>query len=182
MHKIIKHALRGCDTVVELGCGFGVVLAQLIRSGHRAHGVDIFEPYLNYVPTVAPDATYECIDVRDWCQAQSNRSWDAVAMIDFIEHVPKDDGIAIIRHAQRIANRTVYIETPKGYLPQTAEMAEHIATPGVPDMLNVYQEHICGWSVVELEALGFTCTVAHKQRLSVTNDQAYDRVYATWIR
>ena len=182
MHAVWHNVLRNCHTAVELGCGFGVVLKQLLQRGLRVHGVDIFQSYLDYVNVVAPQATYERADVLEWCNRQEDSSWDAVLMVDFIEHVPHDDGVEIIAHAQRIAKRAVVIETPLSFLPLVAEESVHIATPGVPDMLNPYQKHLCGWEVPELEALGFRCVVVHKPTLSVTDPRPYERIYAAWNR
>lgn len=176
-----RRVLHNCHTVVELGCGFGVVLKQLTDRGYRAHGVEIFQPYLDYVPVVAPRATCQHADALDWCRKVQAASWDAVMMIDFLEHIPYDDGSEIIGHAQRIAKHGVVVETPKGFLPAAAEEGFHIATPGVPDMFNPHQEHVCGWEVDELEALGFRCSVRNKC-ISVTDARRYDRIYATWIR
>lgn len=167
--------LRGCSTAVELGCGFGVVLKKLVARGIQAHGVDIFGPYLDCIPTVAPGATWELEDALAWCQRQPSDSYDAVLAIDFIEHVDYDDGLDIIAHAQRIARVGVIIETPHGYVAQDAEEAFHIGTPGVPDMLNPWQAHVSGWTVNDLVAQGFLCNVKMGNR-------GYDRLCATWHR
>lgn len=176
MHAIARAALNRCKTAVELGCGFGVVLKQLTRKGIKVHGVDVFQPYLDYVHVVAPEATCECADALEWCKTQEEQSWDAVLLIDFLEHVPHDTGAEILDNAQRIASRSIIIETPKGFQRQAPEEAYHIGTAGVPDMLNPYQEHVCGWEVAELEAFGFRCVIA-RDRLAL-----YDRIYATWNR
>lgn len=175
MHDIWWTALKGCRTVVEIGCGFGVVLKQMTERGYEAHGVDIFQPYLDYVNVVAPGATWECADGRAWCDTQADCSWDAVMMIDFIEHIPHDIGAETIEHAQRIAKHAVIMETPSGYMPQEAIEGFHIGTPGVPDMLNPHQKHVCGWEPAELEALGFRCVLQPGNR-------GYDRIYAAWNR
>jgi len=182
MHAVWNTALHDCHTAVELGCAFGIVLKQLEQKGLQVHGVDIFQRFLDYVPVVAPGATCECADALQWCRAQEECSWDVVMLVDFIEHVPHNDGAAIIMHAQRIARRSIVLETPKGFQEQAAEEGNHIATPGVPDMFNPHQKHVCGWEVSELEALGFRCVVEHRTKRSVTDHRPYDRITAAWHR
>ncbi len=52
----VKSYVRSGDTILELGCGYGRVLAELVRSHARVVGIDISLPSLElarrYVPTI----------------------------------------------------------------------------------------------------------------------------------
>lgn len=151
----VKKELVGCETLVELGCMFGNILQRFAHIPVR-HGVDIYEPYLDHWEDAG--ATKEIADAREWAARQEAGSWDAILMIDLIEHMPKDDGTRLIADAERIARKVIIIDTPDGYIEQEPHEKVHtlsITRPDYPAMLNPHEEHICGWTEDELTRFGF---------------------------
>jgi len=69
-------------------------------------------------------------------------SVDTVFLLDVIEHLPKDDGLNLLAHAERVARRQVIIFTPLGFMPQTVHEGEKdgwgLGGASV-------QEHLSGW-------------------------------------
>lgn len=48
------------------------------------------------------------------------REFDAIVMLDVIEHMEKDDGIAVIEAAIALEPRVIVVFTPLGFVPQEA--------------------------------------------------------------
>lgn len=86
-------------------------------------------------------------------------SRDTVIMLDFVEHLPKEDALQVIRDAMRIAYKQVVILTPLGYMPQTcaADAPDPWGLHG-----NVWQEHRSAWSTEDFEGWEvYTCDNFH---------------------
>jgi len=66
-----------------------------------------------------------------------NKSFDAVILIDVIEHLTKKDGIALLKKMEKWANKKIIITTPNGFVSQ----------PSVDD--NKLQLHLSGWKPQE---------------------------------
>ncbi len=125
-------------TVLDVGCGINSPVNYFITRGHQLDGLDISETalkqrhYTKYRKVI-------CQDIRDW---QSEETYDVITALDFIEHVPKDEGIHILAKMEHMARRVIIV-TPNGFIPQ----------PPGPD--NPFQEHLSGWKVKDFEARGY---------------------------
>ena len=71
------------------------------------------------------------------------KSFDVVVALDFIEHLPKDQGLSFLDLAERLASERVVIFTPNGFLKQE------------PYDGNPWQEHLSGYSTTEMKARGY---------------------------
>ncbi len=139
----VLRALSDAETVLDVGCG-SQVWSWTRRLGpqrlRRSLGLDAFKSSFDPCPSGTRYGAYVQGDgahlpFRDG-------SFDAVIALDFIEHLPKDSGGRAVAEMKRVAQRTVVVMTPNGFVPQ--ESAE-----------NPFQRHLSGWSLPELEALGF---------------------------
>jgi hypothetical protein len=86
---------------------------------------------------------------------QKDNSVDVISIIDGIEHMDKESGLALIPQMKRVAKEKILLFTPQGpaedgYLknePRNAwgiEGADH------------FQTHKSGWTLLELKEHGFT--------------------------
>ena len=75
----------------------------------------------------------------------SRDSFDAVIMIEVLEHLTKETGLEILEKAEKWAKNKIIISTPNGYFPM-----------GAVDS-NAFQRHLSGWNIDALEKLGFKC-------------------------
>lgn len=140
--EYVKKELAGCETALDLGCGPNSPLEGTALS--YTVGVDIFEPYLEECRRQKIHSNYIRADVREIDFKDS--SFDAVLMLEVLEHCTKEEGQRLLDRCSRWARKKVIITTPNGYI--------------WLDMLdgNPFQKHISGWSMEELRGLGFNVT------------------------
>jgi SAM-dependent methyltransferase len=136
----ITNRLRDCRTVLDLGCGAASPLRYLPRP-ERLVGVD------GHAPSVARSEAMGIHDEYLACDVRSlpfpTGSFDAVVMLDLLEHLTMADGEALLDRAERIARRRVIVFTPNGWLPQN----EYGGNP--------LQRHQSGWSPADLARRGY---------------------------
>jgi ubiquinone/menaquinone biosynthesis C-methylase UbiE len=140
--EYVKKELAGCETALDLGCGPNSLLEGMAL--RYTVGVDIFEPYLEECRRKKIHSNYIRADIREI--DFKDGSFDAVLMLEVLEHCTKEEGQRLLYRCYRWARKKVIITTPNGYLPQD----EYDNNP--------FQEHISGWSVEELQSLGFRVT------------------------
>ena len=138
----LKKELANCDKVLDLGCGKNSLIQYC--NVPFSVGVELYEPYLEESKEKKIHNKYLHADVNK-IEFESD-SFDAVLILDLIEHLSKADGHQLILNAKKWAKKKVIILTPNGYLYQ--EDFEQ----------NPLQKHKCGWDVHELEDLGFNVT------------------------
>lgn len=97
------------ESVLEVGCGTGSVLAAVKRAGiGSTHvGIDVSDPSAHRDPGT------EDLDLRQFDGARlpfADNSFDLVYSSHVLEHVPDERGFLAEIH--RVAKRTIYIEVP----------------------------------------------------------------------
>ena len=144
MFTVFAAEIAGFDSVLDLGCGRGDVLAQAgVLTSSRVSGVDGYEPSLK----AAKEAGYADVtksDVMSYLAEQESGSVDVVIALDVVEHFMKKAGLELILEATRVARYKVIFMTPNGFQYQAP----------APD--NPFQEHLSGWTPKEFYELGFT--------------------------
>lgn len=152
LNECIKLATAGCDSVVELGCGFGNRLA-MVDAPTRV-GVDAHEPFVIEARRRYPDMADDFL-VREAGEyvrqfIANGFRWGAVLMVDFLEHLAAPAAIAIIEDCKKIARRIV-LWIPLGNHPQTTD----------PEGMggDHWQTHRSTWEAADLEAMGFNVKV-----------------------
>jgi len=103
--------------------------------------VEAFEPY---ALTAELSKTHDEI-IRAMIQDLEfpENAFDAVTLIDVIEHMPKDVGLQVIELAKKWASKKIIISSPNGFIKQEALDG------------NDLQKHLSGWPLSEMNALGF---------------------------
>lgn len=125
-------------TVLDVGCGVNSPVNYFIRRDQQIDGLDIAATALKQQREIRYRRVI-CRDIRD---LNSEESYDVITALDFIEHVPKDEGIHILAKMEGMAHRVVIV-TPNGFIPQP------------PDPDNPFQEHISGWKTEDFLARGY---------------------------
>lgn len=149
MAKGISH-IKNSRTLLDIGCG-------IIPHDYAHHDIYIAcEPYEEYVDILKRDRINLSKPVYlDCCFLILNESWqsyldiygdysvDTVYLIDVIEHLPKSDGIELLKRTEHIANKQIVIFTPLDPIVQEA-------LPGNKDAWGLngvdWQEHKSVWN------------------------------------
>lgn len=135
----LRKELSSCRTVLDLGCGSSSPLQYC--NVRYSLGVDTHIPYLVASKQRAIHSEYVAGDITKI--EFTPKSFDAVIAFAVLEHLSKKDGWSLLRKAERWARIKVIVDTPNGYLEQTAYNN------------NPLQEHRSGWTPSELRQRGF---------------------------
>lgn len=157
----VQQATDNGESLLSLCCGIGLELNNL--NTQEVTAVDIAPQYLEQVIGRCPQAKTVCSDARAYIENAADNSFDIVSIIDGIEHMSKEDGLAVIKNSKRVARKQVLIFTPEGYLKNEPHNAWGI------EGADHHQTHKSGWEVKELEGLGFTL-VAREAGISQHNE------------
>ncbi len=112
-------SLIPAGTVLDLGCGDGLLLSLLASRGIEASGLDI-----------SPEAVKKChakglaAAVHSFAEPipHADRSFDTVVLLDVLEHVY--DPLALLQEARRLARRSVVVSVPNfSSLPARVQVA-----------------------------------------------------------
>jgi len=144
----LQKELKECKTVLDIGCGPSSPIQRCLNIKYSV-GVEPFIPYLNLSIKNKIHSKYlaKKIEELDF----PKRSFDAVIMIEVIEHLPKKTALEIMRKASLWAKKKVIISSPNGYLEQQ-ELDN-----------NPLQKHLSGWSYSTMMKLGYTYTRIDKK-------------------
>ncbi len=132
--------LVNCDSVLDLGCGRHSMV-PIIPSQIRTTGVELHESAFNEAVSKGRHWAYVHGDVTK--VEFPDKSFDAVVLLDVIEHLSKDDGLKLITKMKRWAKKKIIVFTPNGFLHQH-EYDE-----------NPLMEHLSGWSVTDFKQSSF---------------------------
>jgi hypothetical protein len=140
------------DVEVVLDIGPGICPQPFVKKPYVHICVEAHRPYLERLKKeIADDPKYVLINAP-WDQVIGmlpDKSVDTVFALDFIEHLEKEDGLRMLREAERVARRQVVVYTPHGFFPQSYD------DPSKPDRWGMdggyWQTHRSGW---EMEDFG----------------------------
>jgi hypothetical protein len=136
----MRRTLRGCHTVLDVGCGDNSPLRFL--TGPVLVGVDGYQPALEEARRRGTHDEYSMGDVKKICDLFPLKKFDACVALDVIEHLPKEEGWQMLENMERLASRRVVISTPNGFLPQRGHGSD-------------LQEHLSGWTPGEMRQRGY---------------------------
>ena len=136
----LKTELNGCESGLDLGCGPQSPLSFCAGVKHSVC-VEPFSEYLVRSKKRKIHNRYICKRIEDI--SFPKKSFDAVIMIEVLEHLDKNSGLEIIQKANEWARKKVIITTPNGFVPQ-ANLDQ-----------NPWQRHRSGWLPSDFRKLGF---------------------------
>ncbi len=131
-------------SILDVACGLSLK-SKFIPAQIRV-GVDIFEEYFNHIEADVPYVVLRQ-DVRYLDRIFLPKSFDLVIALDIVEHLEKDESLAMIEQCEKIARKGVIFETPKGFVPTNIDILGH----GGHDV----QTHRCGWEPDEFHNMGY---------------------------
>jgi len=137
--EYLKKELSNCNSVLDLGCGYRSLIQYC--SIAFSVGVELFEPYLEESKKKGIHNEYIKADIRK--VELKPKSFDAVVLLDVLEHLTEEEGYELIKKMGKWARKKIIIFTPNGLVCQD----DYDNNP--------LQEHKSGWSVKKLEKLGF---------------------------
>ena len=91
-------------TVLDVGCGGGILSESMAKSGANVTGIDLSEPALEVAKLHAMEAgvenlSYECCSTEDYAERHAG-TFDIVTCMELLEHVPEPD--QVISACQRL--------------------------------------------------------------------------------
>jgi len=137
--EYLRKELSDCTTALDLGCGCNspIQYCNVLFS----IGVELFDAYLEESKKKSIHNQYIKADITKI--EFKPKSFDAILCLEVLEHLTKEEGYELIKRMKKWAKKKIIITTPNGYLWQD----DYDKNP--------LQEHRSGWSVKELEKLGF---------------------------
>ena len=138
----VENAISKVDVVLDIGPG----IAPMNYFRPKFH--ILLEPFDEYVQILnhrfATDGSVFVMSgmAQQLMSSFAANSVDTVFLLDVIEHLPKEDGINLLFHAERVARKQIVVFTPLGFMPQTVHEGEKdgwgLGGASV-------QEHLSGW-------------------------------------
>lgn len=137
--EIEKH-LKGCRTILDVGCGDNSPLG-LLESRYIV-GIDGHKPAIEESKKRKTLNAYMLGDIKKLDSLVRKKSFDAVIALDVIEHLKKDDGHKLLDNMERAAQKKVILVTPNGFIPQY-------------NRDNKLQTHLSGWTIEDFTSRGY---------------------------
>jgi SAM-dependent methyltransferase len=128
---------------LDVGCGFNSPVQHLSRRPPRIVGVDGYLPVIEESRSKGIHDEYHEISLLQIEEQFGPESFDCVIASDIIEHFHENDALDLISQMETVARRQIIIYTPNGFLPQGEEYG------------NVFQKHLSGWKVKQIESMGY---------------------------
>jgi ubiquinone/menaquinone biosynthesis C-methylase UbiE len=152
-YSYIKDATENGESLLSLCCGIGLELQGLKTQDITA--VDIAPQYLEALHKGYPDIKTVLSDSLEYLKAQPTNSVDVISIIDGIEHMDKRVGLKLIKQMKRVARQKILLFTPQGNSDNGYLRNEPHDAWGISGA-DEYQTHRSGWTLQELQKLGFT--------------------------
>ena len=137
---VLKQELKDWESVLDLGYGPDSPLQYCSNVQHSV-GVEAFQPYLEESKKKQIHSEYVSKNIRD-LDFEEN-SFDAVIMLEVIEHLEEQEGLEVLKKLEKWARKKVIISTPNGFFPQK-----------VVDN-NPMKVHLSGWDIPKIKSFGF---------------------------
>ncbi len=155
----IQTELSDCESVLDIGCGPSSPI-QYCHNLKYSVGVETYKPYIEQSKALKIHTKYinKAIEDLDFPE----KSFDAVILIEVIEHMTKAQGKIILKSAEKWAKKKVIITTPNGFFPM-----------GEVDN-NKHQRHLSGWTVADFKKLGFRCRGVTGAKFMYTGENHVD--------
>jgi SAM-dependent methyltransferase len=123
-------------SVLDLGCGDKFYSNGLKDRASRVVTVDAW-------PATEPDIL---MDVTKAALPFKDKEFDVVLMLDFIEHIDKEEGLGVITEAQRVGSKIILL-TPTIW----SDNAKNIKNPKTVYYNNTFNLHRSLWSAEDFK-------------------------------
>lgn len=142
LENAASEAIAHTEVVLDIGCG----IRPMTRFEPKVHLC--LEPFGAYTKILQrrfarmPGVIPLQAGALEGLALLPDRSVDSIFLLDVIEHMPKDYGLDVLRHCERVARRQIVVATPLGFMPQVHEAGE---MDGWGVSHNKLQDHLSGW-------------------------------------
>ncbi|MBI2143982.1 methyltransferase domain-containing protein [Candidatus Woesearchaeota archaeon] len=143
--KELERAVKGCKTLLDIGCGENSPVRHFSQKPYST-GVDAFGPSIKKSKAEGIHDRYCRMNILEIGKRFKPSSFDCVLASDVIEHLPKTEGLRLLRMMEKIAAKKAIVFTPNGFLPQ-GEFGN-----------NPWQKHKSGWTAEEMKSMGYSIT------------------------
>lgn len=140
--QYIKIHLKGINSVLDLGCGSNSPLGKIKKTFYSV-GVDTHKPSITISKRNKIHNRYIIGNIIPLENLLPKKKFDAVIMLEVIEHMNKRTGKRLLKAIEKIAKKKIIIITTNGYTYQ--ESYDN----------NPYQEHKSGWTVKDFTKMGY---------------------------
>ena len=147
--QTMQRLLADCRSCLDVGCGDGSPVQWL--DFDYTVGLEAHAPTLERARAHHTHSEFRSGTAQEIGTLFSADQFDCVVALDVLEHLSKEDGLGLIAAMDRIASKRILLFTPNGYLEQESRGGD-------------LQEHLSGWSAVELRGLGFQVIGMHGLR------------------
>jgi ubiquinone/menaquinone biosynthesis C-methylase UbiE len=151
-YTYVKQSTEQGESLLSLCAGIGMELAE--SNSKDITAVDIAPQYLEKLNQTHPNVQTVCSDVYDYLFTEPTNSVDIISIIDGIEHMPKAQGLKVIRQMKRVARKQILLFTPQGHGDDGYLRNEPHDAWGISGA-DEHQTHKSGWTLEELQDLGF---------------------------
>ncbi len=127
--------------IVDVGCGDKRYSNYLISLGRSVITIDAWDK-------VNPDI---CLDVTKNDLPFDENSVDYIIMLDFIEHLEKQDGFDLIEKCKKVCKKSLLIFTPGWW----SDNSENVNDPSLWCYGNTYDYHLSLWNYEDLNEFEF---------------------------
>lgn len=143
LDRIITDSIQKVDIVLDIGCGirpqtFFQPRLHICCEPHPEY-VQILKNYFwgSSNVLVIQDTAWEVVN------RLPNMSVDSIFLVDFIEHIEKDEGYRLLAECERVARKQIVLFTPLGFMSQdyTADDLDGWGLHG-----GEWQAHKSGWT------------------------------------
>jgi len=148
----MRRVKRPVSSLLDIGPGI------MPAGGFNAHVHILAEPCNEYIEKlrvkyVANSEKYIVIKglAEEILQHFPESSIDVIAIIDVIEHMPKETGMKVIELAKKVAKNNIVLFTPLGFLEQ--EHADGKDAWGMNG--GEWQKHLSGWYPEDFQGSGW---------------------------
>lgn len=146
LHELLEEIPKNVDSLVDVGCGRGIVgaMTRIYRNPKRLVGIDVFPDYIDFCKKyILYDELY-LLDLRQTPLPFKNHEFDVATCIETIEHLPKIHGKKLLEELHRVAD-TIIVSTPSSFFKQPKRHVEH----------NSFQAHVSHWTVEDFKKRGY---------------------------
>ena len=91
-------------TVLDVGCGLGHMVKEMIRQGIDAHGIDFS---IDLIPFWKDEEHFSVRDATN-LKGFADSSYDLVISSDFFEHVPEENIDAVANEMRRVSKEAIF--------------------------------------------------------------------------
>ena len=150
---VLRTAIGDAATLLDVGCGAASRIRNFPERLPHTVGIDAFEPALEASRASGIHDEYRLVDARRLADAFDPASFDVVLAVDVLEHLTREEGVALLRAMEQIARKRTVVFTPNGHLDQGALGG------------NPHQAHRSGWEVEDLRSAGYDVIGVHGLKL-----------------